>query len=163
MFKNKITLIHFPSYQHKGFTLIETFVAITVLMIAVLGPMTLLSRALQESRYLRDQMTASYLAQEGVELMIDNRNNFGDLYNVKGTVSEEPYFCDKFYWQESSGFNCDLLGEATNFKRDIEISSENELGDALEIGQYRIISTASYLAGDVYKSVTSSSIIFAYD
>jgi len=59
---------------NKGFTLIETFVAITVLVITVLGPMTLLSRALADSSTLKQRMTASYLAQEGLETVIFLRN-----------------------------------------------------------------------------------------
>lgn len=56
-------------YTHKerGFTLIETLVAISVLTIAVVAPMTLTSQALSAAMYARDQITAFHLAQEAIE------------------------------------------------------------------------------------------------
>jgi len=51
----------------KAFTLIETLVAITILTLAVVGPMVTANRAIVASQTSRDQLTASYLAQEGVE------------------------------------------------------------------------------------------------
>lgn len=51
----------------KGFTLIETLVAVTILTLAVAGPMVTANRAIVASQTARDQLTASYLAQEGVE------------------------------------------------------------------------------------------------
>lgn len=51
----------------RGFTLIETLIAITLLMLAVVEPMTLTAQALKAAYYSRDQVTASNLAQEAVE------------------------------------------------------------------------------------------------
>lgn len=50
-----------------GFTLIETFVAITVLAFAIVGPLTIASRGLNATVLSRDQLTATYLAQEAIE------------------------------------------------------------------------------------------------
>ena len=50
-----------------GFTLIETLIAVTILTFAVSGPLFTASRALVAAEIARDQLTASYLAQEGVE------------------------------------------------------------------------------------------------
>ncbi len=58
-------------YSSKGFTLIETFVAVTILLIAILGPMSLFSKAIRDGIYARNQVTAFYLAQEGLELAIN--------------------------------------------------------------------------------------------
>lgn len=60
--------------SQEGFTLIETFGAITILIIAVLGPLTLLTNNISDGSLLKDQMTASYLAQEGIELVINRRD-----------------------------------------------------------------------------------------
>ncbi len=51
----------------KGFTLIETMVAVSLLSLAIVAPMSLASQSLASAYYARDQVTASYLAQEGIE------------------------------------------------------------------------------------------------
>lgn len=60
---------------NKGFTLIETLVAISILMLGVMGPLMIASSSLQNARYGRDQVTASYLAQEGIEYVRFVRDN----------------------------------------------------------------------------------------
>jgi len=57
-----------------GFTLIETFVAITILMIAILGPLGLLAKAFSDANYVRNQIIATQLAQEGIELVVARRD-----------------------------------------------------------------------------------------
>lgn len=59
----------------RGFTLIETFVAITVLITAIAGPLTLASKGLQSAILGRDQLIASFLAQEGLEFVRERRDN----------------------------------------------------------------------------------------
>ena len=59
----------------KGFTLVETLVAISVLMLSVLGPITFAAQGIQNTYYARDQIIAFYLAQEGIELIRAKRDN----------------------------------------------------------------------------------------
>jgi len=61
--------------KKRGFTLIETLVAISVLLIAVVGPLTLATRSLFSALVARDQLTASYLAQDAVEYIRYKRDN----------------------------------------------------------------------------------------
>ncbi len=58
-----------------GFTLIETFVAITILVTAIAGPLTIASKGLQSAILAKDQLTASFLAQEGIEYIREVRDN----------------------------------------------------------------------------------------
>ena len=51
----------------KGFTLVETMVAISILMLGILGPLSIASSGLRNSLFAKDQVTAYYLAQEGIE------------------------------------------------------------------------------------------------
>lgn len=50
-----------------GFTLIETLVAISLLALAIVAPMSLTTQSLTSAYYARDQMTAFHLAQEAIE------------------------------------------------------------------------------------------------
>lgn len=81
----------------RGFTLVETLVAITVVVTAMVGPLYAVQQALNASRSARDQLIASSLAQEGVEYVRGMRDsnylyllaNVGSgrswLYGVDGT------------------------------------------------------------------------------
>ncbi|HEY4483951.1 MAG TPA: hypothetical protein VI752_02095 [Candidatus Paceibacterota bacterium] len=60
--------------SEKGFTLIETFVAVLILVFAVIGPLGLLSKAIADGNYAKNQVTAYYLAQEALELVINQRD-----------------------------------------------------------------------------------------
>lgn len=132
--------------QQSGFTLVETFVAIVVLMVVVLGPMSLLSTALKDSRYIKDEITATFLAQEGVELIIDQRNNGHPLF-----VGVYSYCHLKI--DNNLGYQCSL-GEDTIFTREITSISKNK-----DKGEYEIVSkvTRNNFPGRI---IESKSIIF---
>jgi Tfp pilus assembly protein PilV len=51
----------------RGFTLVETLVAITVLIIAIVGPLYAVHKSVVASYTARDSLIASALAQEGIE------------------------------------------------------------------------------------------------
>ena len=51
----------------KAFTLVETLVAVTIVLLAVTGPFQLVKSSLLASYTARDQMIASTLAEEGFE------------------------------------------------------------------------------------------------
>ncbi|MDB5225214.1 MAG: seg [Candidatus Adlerbacteria bacterium] len=51
----------------RGFTLIETLVAVLLLTSAIAGPLTIAAKGLSSVLVARDQMVAFYLAQDGVE------------------------------------------------------------------------------------------------
>lgn len=51
----------------RGFTLIETLVAVTLLTVAIAAPIVLTSKSLAAAYRARDQITAFHLAQEAIE------------------------------------------------------------------------------------------------
>src|SRR3989344_9316175 len=51
----------------RGMTLIETLVAITILTVAIIAPMSLTMQSLSASYYARDQVSAFNLGQEAIE------------------------------------------------------------------------------------------------
>ena len=60
-----------------GFTLIEALVAIAILLIGVLGPMTAATRGITDGFSAGNQLMATYLAKEGIELVAAKiRSNF---------------------------------------------------------------------------------------
>lgn len=52
-----------------GFSLLETTVAVAILVAAVIGPLTLASSSIKSSSQAKNNLAAAGLAQEGVELM----------------------------------------------------------------------------------------------
>lgn len=61
-------------------TLIETLVAITMLTVAIIAPMTLTMQSLSGSYYARDQVIAFNLAQEAIESVRSIRD--GNILNI---------------------------------------------------------------------------------
>ncbi len=61
--------------NNKGFTIVETLIAITILMIAISGPLVVASKGLTGSIIARDQMIASYLAEESMDTIKNMRDN----------------------------------------------------------------------------------------
>ncbi|OHA58207.1 MAG: hypothetical protein A2571_03015 [Candidatus Vogelbacteria bacterium RIFOXYD1_FULL_44_32] len=64
-----------PNKNKQGFTLIETFVAVLILVFAVIAPLGLLARAISDGNFAKNQVIAYFLAQEGIELVINKRDN----------------------------------------------------------------------------------------
>jgi len=63
--------------SQNGFTLVETLIAISVLLVALGGPMTIAQRGLSAAFVSRDQVTASFLAQEAIEYVRKVRDGNG--------------------------------------------------------------------------------------
>lgn len=127
--------------MRKGYLLIESMVAITVIVIGLMGIFALLSRSLSLNRVISDRYVASYLAAEGIEIvknLIDNNVLSGDAWNKN--LNEGSYqfdysaiilpsacgsVCNKvFYWdavRKIYGF--DPTGQKTNFVRKVSIKT----------------------------------------
>jgi len=60
------------SFNHKksrGFTLVEALVALSILLTGIISGFILVTRALYNAKVIQDRLTASFLAQEGIELV----------------------------------------------------------------------------------------------
>lgn len=57
-----------------GFSLVETLVAITILLIVIVGPLSISSQTARSTSFASEQVIAFFLAQEGVELIRKGRD-----------------------------------------------------------------------------------------
>jgi len=88
----------------RGFTLVETMVAIAILVVAVTAPLTLASQSLFTGIYAKDQTIAFYLAQEALEVVREKRDaNF--IKYIDGQATR---------WLDGIPKNAGLLVDAPN-------------------------------------------------
>lgn len=59
----------------RGFTIIESLVAVAILLLALTGPMALAERSLASAEVARQELTVLYLAQEGMEFVRSVRDS----------------------------------------------------------------------------------------
>ncbi|HEY4502421.1 MAG TPA: prepilin-type N-terminal cleavage/methylation domain-containing protein [Candidatus Paceibacterota bacterium] len=124
----------------RGFTLIETLIAIVILIAAITGPLTLATKSLFASFVARDQLVASFLAQDAVEYVRFKRDsNFrsgddwlsGDLAlcispsscevdSVADTVTACDSECTNLLRNEQ-GFYGYTSGDVTMFNRSVTL------------------------------------------
>jgi len=137
-----------------GFTLLEALVAISILMVAVMAPITIVQKGLSSAVYSKSQMIASYLAQDALEYVINQRdfasinNNFNwasfltafsqcrnanscQIDTITGAIA--PYNSNSFLLQTIADhfYGYAVGGIATNFTRQIQITNPNN-GNANE-------------------------------
>jgi type II secretory pathway pseudopilin PulG len=76
-----ITKAKFIRSHEKGFspafTLLETIVAVALLVIALMGPVALATFSLQRAKYGKDQLIAYFLAEEAMEYIKNKRDSDG--------------------------------------------------------------------------------------
>jgi prepilin-type N-terminal cleavage/methylation domain-containing protein len=83
MIKNSTTSQKQKLNNARGFTLVETLVAITILIVTIVGPFYAVSKSITASYTARDKLIAAALAQEGVEYIRAIRdNNYLANYNA---------------------------------------------------------------------------------
>jgi Tfp pilus assembly protein PilV len=76
----------YKKISERGFSLFETLVAIFILMVAVAGAMSLTQKSLTSSAYSKDQVIASFLAQDAIEYI----RNIRDYNYNRAQKNEDP-------------------------------------------------------------------------
>lgn len=61
--------------EEQGFTIVETLVAIFILLVSITGPLAFAQNGLRASFVARDQIVAFYLAQDAIETIKNMRDN----------------------------------------------------------------------------------------
>lgn len=65
----------YHNHKKKGFTLIETIVSLAVLSLSVAGPMTLAAHSIKASGAAKNELIATHLVEEGLEVVRNIRDN----------------------------------------------------------------------------------------
>ena len=122
---------------YRAFTLIEVLVAISLLVVALLAAISLLIRTISLSSVITDKFIAANLAQEGVELVRNLRDNNllnGRTWNYN--LSAGKYYldlddkdltkcsngCPYLKFDKTTGFYSYNSGLSSKFKRAIIIN-----------------------------------------
>ena len=94
--------------QNKGITLIELIVGISVLSFAIAGPMTLAASSLRATQDARNELVATHLAEEGIEVIhnIRDNNSSQDLTPGPGYTGWMNFKRDIVTPCTSAGFGC---------------------------------------------------------
>ena len=153
------------SSARSGFTLIETLVAITILLLAIGGPLSIASRGIFASNIARDQITAFYLAQEGVEYIrnVRDENNLHASPWLSGLSNcTSPNVCSIDAKNKTIGAcsgQCPVLlldndhfynfvsGTPTSFHRSIQLTQLNDHEIAISV-------TIAWQTGAIPRSFT---------
>lgn len=83
----------FGGRKNNGFSLIETLVAITILVFGIVGPLTLAQMSLRSFPQIRDRITAEYLASEGLETVKNARDTAMIADPDSGLPNFNPFGC----------------------------------------------------------------------
>lgn len=159
--------------QQKGFSLVETLVAISILLLVIVVPLDIAARSLQSSALSREEITATLLAEEGIEAVIKERdddaldggsttswysnlpsqckNTTGCSYNISSdtfiscaTVSN----CNLYLYTSGSSFYRHAASGTSRFNRNIVVTES-------PTGEYDISSTVSWAASAVSGNTVS--------
>lgn len=151
-------------YHHRtsGFTIVETLVAITVLMIAIAGPLVVATRGLSSALASKDQMIASYLAQESMETIKNRRDNnlaegllwsdgmdacgsfgtacdAGAIYGFKSCAISSSVPGCPITFDVNTGYNTDGMGSHTIFFRHSYLEDEGSNNTKQEATVHTIV------------------------
>lgn len=69
-------MMYLATKTQAGFSLVETLVAISILLIVIVGPINLVVNSARSTSFANDQVLAFFLAQEGVEIVQAARDDF---------------------------------------------------------------------------------------
>lgn len=121
-----------------GFTLVETLVAIAILLVAIVGPMSIAQKGAQSAYYANEQMTAVFLAQEALEAVRKVRDDNGLLTlkykttgGADGTSNSEKWYADLVALSTcTTASGCDYNVNSETFSRDCSTSNECTLHES---------------------------------
>ena len=147
-----------------GFTLVEVLVAIAIFTVAITGVITVTVSGGISINSAKNNLTANYLAQEGIELMRAKRDSYvisGSTY-LQGwqdfTTDVASVFTDCNLSYTSDGFYVHGSGTSTIFNRELTIVSFTNSGTVPT--ELQVTSTVTWKEGYTTKSVSLNESLF---
>ncbi len=127
-----------------GFTLVETLVAVSIFSLSILGLMSILASGVSNTNYAKQKMTASYLAQEGIE----HARNIRDTHVLYDASSGWDNFKN-----DSNVTSYPSPSDYSNFTRAITLTTINT-------DEVKITSTVSWVQGSGSFNIIFSENLF---
>jgi type II secretory pathway pseudopilin PulG len=125
--------------RRKGFTIVESLIAIAILMIVIVGPLTSAQKGLTAAMLAKDQMIATYLVQDAHEYL-HNLRDINVNKHSNGILDDDgvtPYPWDKY------------LDKCTDKDNQCRVDTTNSIaGNAIKKTQGTGISPLLYLSAD---------------
>ena len=81
----KTQTIKYKLQTKQGFTLLETLIALSIFSITIVSLIVFISDGVANAKFTKNKLTASYLAQEGIEYMRNIRDTYV-LYSEDGSI-----------------------------------------------------------------------------
>lgn len=91
--------------KNTGFTLIETMIAVFILVIAMQGMLGLIASSLFSARYAKNDITANYLIEEAVDYIRNNRDTIAFQQNDPVTSTGWSNFLNNYGYPNSLCFS----------------------------------------------------------
>jgi len=109
IFKKQKNISNINSLKNRGFTLIETMVAVLILSTSLTSLLTLTSSSLFAAKYANNEITANYLLQEAVDYIRNDRDSivFQQRNNGDATSVSWNIFLAKYGYINSTCFSPD--------------------------------------------------------
>lgn len=83
--------------HNRGFTFVETLVAISILLVALVTPLTIITQTSRSNTLANEQIIAFFLAQEGLELAVQLRDQASLGRRQEANTGVETLTVDPWY------------------------------------------------------------------
>lgn len=133
----KINFLKNRFFSRFGFTLVELLVSMALITTVFTSVLALVNYGIYAVTYIQDNLIASFLAQEGIELVLQKRNqNWLDGADFKAGLLDGGYridyrglfdtdFSEQLLFDETNGFQY-TFGSPSVFQRQIQITEISE-------------------------------------
>jgi prepilin-type N-terminal cleavage/methylation domain-containing protein len=107
-----------------GFTLVETLVAIAVLLLIIIGPISAAQKGIQQAYYANEQASAVFLAQEAIEGVRERRDDRAlQAWNSPSSMLDTSAWSTAGCSGTSGPLACSVVKDGITYTRTVTIGS----------------------------------------